>query len=66
MIKKTFVTSLKSLEVSWTLLIKKVIKGKSKVMNELKMYSDRLESFGRELAYSSREILQPGKSYLIY
>ena len=44
----------------------KVIKGKNKVMNELKLYRDRLESFGRELAYSSREILQPGKSYLIY
>ena len=44
----------------------KVIKGKKKVMNELKLYRDRLKSFGRELAYSSREILQPGKSYLIY
>ena len=44
----------------------KVIKGKNKVMNELKFYRDRLESFGRELAYSSREILQPDKSYLIY
>ena len=39
----------------------KVIKGKNKVMNELKLYRERLESFGRELAYSSREILQPGK-----
>ena len=44
----------------------KVIKGKNKVMNELKLYYDRLESFGRELAYSSHEILQLGKSYLIY
>ena len=44
----------------------KVIKGKNKVMNELKLYRDRLESFGRELAYFSREILQPGKSYLIH
>ena len=44
----------------------KVIKGKNKVMNELKLYRDRLESFGRELACSSREILQLGKSYLIY
>ena len=44
----------------------KIIKGKNKVMNKLKLYRDRLESFGRELAYSSREILQPGKSYLIY
>ena len=35
----------------------KVIKGKIKVMNELKLYCDRLESFGRELAYSSCEIL---------
>ena len=39
----------------------KVIKGKNKVMNELKFYPDRLESFGRELAYSSHEILQLGK-----
>ena len=39
----------------------KVIKGKNKVMNELKLYRELLESFGRELAYSSREILQPGK-----
>ena len=39
----------------------KVIKGKNKVMNELKLYCEQLESFERELAYSSREILQPGK-----
>ena len=44
----------------------KVIKGKNKVMNELKLYCDQLESFGKELAYSSCEILQPGKSHLIY
>ena len=42
-------------------LIKKVIKGKNKVMNELKLYCEQLESFGRELAYSSHEILQPYK-----
>ena len=39
----------------------KVIKSKNKVMNELKLYRERLESFGRELAYSSLEILQYGK-----
>ena len=39
----------------------KVIKVKNKVMNELKLYRERLESFGRELAYSSCEILQPSK-----
>ena len=39
----------------------KVIKGKNKVMNELKLYCDQLECFGREFAYSSSEILQPGK-----
>ena len=43
------------------LIVQKVIKGKNKVMNELKLYHDRLESFGRELAYSLHEILQPGK-----
>ena len=42
-------------------LIKKVINGKNKVMNELKLYRERLESFGKELAYSSCETLQPGK-----
>ena len=40
---------------------KKFIKGNNKVMNELKLYRERLESFGREIAYSSREILQLGK-----
>ena len=39
----------------------KIMKGKNKVMNELNLYRDRLESFGRELAYSSHEILQPCK-----
>ena len=38
----------------------KVIKGKNKLMNELKLYRDQLKSFERELAYSSREI-QHGK-----
>ena len=32
---------------------KKVIKRKNKVMNELKLYREQMESFGRELAYSS-------------
>ena len=35
----------------------KAIKGKNKLMNELKLYREQLESFGRELAYSSCEIL---------
>ena len=39
----------------------KVIKGKNKVMNDLKLYCERLESFVKELAYSSCERLQPCK-----
>ena len=39
----------------------KVVKGKNKVIDELKLYRERLESFGRELAYYLREILQLGK-----
>ena len=30
-------------------------------MHELRFFRDRLESFGRELAYSSFELLQSGK-----
>ncbi|RVX06676.1 hypothetical protein CK203_029482 [Vitis vinifera] len=37
----------------------KVLKGKLETMNEMKLFRDRLGSFGRELAYSSREVLQP-------
>ena len=40
---------------------KKVLKDKLDTMNEMKLFLDRLGSFGRELAYSSREVLQPGK-----
>ncbi|RVW45035.1 hypothetical protein CK203_067440 [Vitis vinifera] len=36
----------------------KVLKGKLETMNEMKLFRDRLGSFGRELAYSSREVLQ--------
>ncbi|RVX08074.1 hypothetical protein CK203_014771 [Vitis vinifera] len=37
----------------------KVLKGKLETMNEMKLFRDRLRSFGRDLAYSSREVLQP-------
>ena len=39
----------------------KVLKGKLETMNEMKLFRDRLRSFGRDLAYSSREVLQLGK-----
>ena len=39
----------------------KVLKGKLETMNEMKLFRDRLGSFGRDLTYSSREVLQPGK-----
>ena len=39
----------------------KVLKGKLDTMNEMKFFCDQLGSFGRNLAYSSREVLQPGK-----
>ncbi|RVW33402.1 hypothetical protein CK203_094265 [Vitis vinifera] len=38
----------------------KVLKGKLDTMNEMKLFHDRLGSFGRELTYSSHEVLQPG------
>ncbi|RVW24462.1 hypothetical protein CK203_082141 [Vitis vinifera] len=37
----------------------KVLKGKLETMNEMKLFRDRLGSFGSKLAYSSREVLQP-------
>ena len=37
------------------------MRGKHEIMNELKLFRDRLRSFGRDLAYSSCEVLQPGK-----
>ena len=40
---------------------KKVLKGKIETMNEMRLFRDRLGSFGRDLAYSSREVLQLGK-----
>ena len=40
----------------------KVLKGKLDTMNEIKLFCDRMWSFGKDLAYSSCEILQPGKS----
>ena len=39
----------------------KVLKCKLDIMNEMKLFRDRLGSFGRDLAYSSCEVLQPGK-----
>ena len=44
----------------------KVLKGKLETMNEMKLFRNRLRSFGRELAYSSREVLQPGKILLSF
>ncbi|RVW77919.1 hypothetical protein CK203_048307 [Vitis vinifera] len=37
----------------------KILKGKLETMNEMKLFHDRLGSFGRDLTYSSREVLQP-------
>ena len=37
------------------------MKGKHKVMNELKLVYSRLKSFGREFVYSSRKVFQPSK-----
>ena len=39
----------------------KLGKGKHQAMHELRLFYDQLESFGRELAYSSRELLQLSK-----
>ena len=41
----------------------KVLKGKFDTMMEMKLFRDRLGSFRRDLTYSSREVLQPGKRY---
>ncbi|KAL6350289.1 hypothetical protein AAG906_004237 [Vitis piasezkii] len=39
----------------------KVLKGKLDMMNEMKLFCDRLGSFRKNLVYSSRDVLQPGK-----
>ena len=39
----------------------KVLKGKLDTMNEMKLFCDWMWSFGRDLAYTSCEVLQPGK-----
>ena len=39
----------------------KVLKGKLHTMNEMKLFHDRLGSFGRDIVYSSSEVLQLGK-----
>ena len=43
----------------------KFLKGKFDTMNEMKLFRDRLGSFRRDLAYFSREVLQPGKRKLV-
>ncbi|RVX03764.1 hypothetical protein CK203_023009 [Vitis vinifera] len=63
---KTFVISQMLLEVLWMLLIKKVLKGKIETMNEMRLFHDRLGSFGRDLAYSSREVLQPDEWWRLH
>ena len=42
----------------------KLWKDKHRAMHELRLFCDRLESLGRELAYSSCELLQPSKKSL--
>ncbi|KAL6335920.1 hypothetical protein AAG906_003545 [Vitis piasezkii] len=44
----------------------KVLKGKLETMNEMKLFCDRLRSFGRELAYSAREVLQPDEWWRLH
>ena len=39
----------------------KVLKGKLDMMNEMKLFRERFGSFGKNFAYSSREVLQLGK-----
>ena len=42
----------------------KLGRGKHQAMHELRLFRDQLESFGREFAYSSHKLLQPGKESL--
>ncbi|RVW51469.1 hypothetical protein CK203_084037 [Vitis vinifera] len=44
----------------------KVLKGKLDTMNEMKFFCDQLGSFGRNLAYSSREVLQPDEWWRLH
>ncbi|RVW20428.1 hypothetical protein CK203_112414 [Vitis vinifera] len=44
----------------------KVLKGKIETMNEMRLFRDRLGSFGRNLAYSSREVLQPDEWWRLH
>ncbi|RVX02328.1 hypothetical protein CK203_028275 [Vitis vinifera] len=44
----------------------KVLKGKIETMNEMRLFRDRLGSFGRDLAYSSREVLQPDEWWRLH
>ncbi|RVW15995.1 hypothetical protein CK203_101950 [Vitis vinifera] len=44
----------------------KVLKGKLETMNEMKLFRERLGSFGRDIAYSSREVLQPDEWWRLH
>ncbi|RVW24543.1 hypothetical protein CK203_090909 [Vitis vinifera] len=44
----------------------KVLKGKLDTMNEMELFHDQLGSFGRDLAYSSREVLQPDEWWRLH
>ncbi|RVX07103.1 hypothetical protein CK203_030582 [Vitis vinifera] len=41
-------------------LVTKSSERQVETMNEMKLFRDRLRSFGRDITYSSREVLQPG------
>nr|CAN69274.1 hypothetical protein VITISV_001682 [Vitis vinifera] len=45
---------------------KKILKGKLETMNEMKLFYDRLGSFRRDLAYPSREVLQPDEWWRLH
>ena len=42
-------------------VIDQKVLGKLDTMNEMKLFRDRLGNFRRDFAYSSCEVLQPGK-----
>ncbi|XP_034688130.1 uncharacterized protein LOC117916285 [Vitis riparia] len=44
----------------------KVLKDKIETMNEMRLFRDRLKSFGRDLTYSSREVLQPDEWWRLH
>ena len=55
--QENFYNKLEVIRGMMDVIDQKAIKGINKLMNELKLYREQLESFGKELAYSSREIL---------